>query len=80
MTIQNIEEKLIRGISAIISKEESSIAPEQPFHNLGVDSLGFVEVLVFIEKTFGLRLIELNLAKQDFETIHSIASFIHAKL
>ena len=79
MSLQTIEETLIAGIAVIISKDKSSITPDMLFNQLGIDSLGFVEVLVFIEKTFNLRLIELNMTRKDFETIHSIASFIHMK-
>ena len=62
------------------SVNESSIAVDMPFHELGIDSLGFVEILVFIEKTFNLQLIESGLDKKDFETVYSLASFIHKKL
>ena len=80
MTLQNIQDKLIKGIAAITAKDESSIAPDVSFHKLGIDSLGFVEILVFIEKTFNLQLIESGLDKKDFETIRSLAAFIHKKL
>lgn len=80
MTIQNIEDTLVQGIASILSKDKSSVAIDVPFHKLGIDSLGFVEILVFIEKTFNLQLIELGLNKKDFETIHSLASFISKKL
>ena len=80
MTKKEIEEKLIEGISAILSMEKSSLAPDVPFKELGLDSLGFVEVLVFIEKTFKLNLVELDLTKKDFETINALATFISNKL
>lgn len=80
MTLQNIQDKLIQGIAAITAKDESNIVPDVPFHKLGIDSLGFVEILVFIEKTFNLQLIESGLDKKDFETIRSLAAFIHKKL
>lgn len=80
MTSKDIENKLIQGIASITSMNESSIGVDIPFHKLGIDSLGFVEILVFIEKTFNLQLIESGLNRKDFETIHSLASFIHKKL
>lgn len=80
MTSKDIEEKLIEGISAIMSMDRSSMAPDMPFKELGLDSLGFVEVLVFIEKTFKLNMVELDLTKKDFETINSLATFISKKL
>jgi acyl carrier protein len=80
MNVQEIEEKLTQGISSITNKDASTVETDKPFHDLGIDSLGFVEILVFIEKTFKLQLIATDLTRKDFETIHSLASFISRKL
>jgi len=80
MTLQDIENKLIQTIASITHQEMNAVMPDKPFHELGIDSLGFVEILVFIEKTFKLQLIASDLTKKDFETIHSLASFISRKL
>ncbi len=79
-TAQEIENILLDGIAAIISEDKASLAVDKPFHELGVDSLGFVEILVFIEKTFKLQLIQSDLTKKDFETVRSLATFIHKNL
>jgi acyl carrier protein len=80
MTIQEIEKTLIQGISSITNQDASFISPDVPFHDLGIDSLGFIEILVFIEKTFKLPLIASDLTRKDFETIHALASFINGKV
>jgi len=80
MTVQEIENTLINGIASISNRDASAVAPDKPFHELGIDSLGFIEVLVFIEKTFKLPLIASDLTKKDFETIHSLASYINSRL
>jgi len=80
MTAQEIEGTLLDGIASIASAEKASLAPDKPFHELGIDSLGFVEILVFIEKTFKLQLIQSDLTQKDFETVRSLASFIHKNL
>jgi acyl carrier protein len=80
MTVQEIENTLINGIASISNRDASAVAPDKPFHELGIDSLGFIEVLVFIEKTFKLPLIASDLTKKDFETIHSLASYISSRL
>jgi acyl carrier protein len=77
MTAQEIESILIQGISSIKNLEASDISPEISFHELGIDSLGFVEILVFIEKTFKLELIASDLAKQDFESVRTLSLFIN---
>ncbi|MDA8430410.1 MAG: acyl carrier protein [Geobacteraceae bacterium] len=80
MTAQEIENILIQGISSIKNLEPNEITPDKPFHDMGIDSLGFVEILVFIEKNFKLELIASDLTKQDFETVHSLALFISRNL
>jgi acyl carrier protein len=80
MTVQEIETTLIKGIASISNQDAAAVAPDKPFHELGIDSLGFVEILVFIEKTFNLPLIASDLTKKDFETIHSLASYIGSRL
>ncbi len=80
MTLQEIENKLIEVISSITNQDVSAITPDKPFPDLGIDSLGFVEILVYIEKNFKLQLITTSLNKRDFETVHSLASFISREL
>jgi acyl carrier protein len=41
-----------------------------------LDSLGFVELLVVIEKTFRIRLMDSGITRNDFKTIRSLASKI----
>jgi len=75
-SVKEIEEILIREVAAILSVGSSTIVPDVPLHELGVDSLSFVELLVVIEKTFNLKLMETSLTKEDFQTIRSLASCI----
>lgn len=80
MTVQEIEDALLEGIASIADADKASLAADQPFHELGIDSLGFVEILVFIEKKFRLQLIQSDLTRKDFETVRSLAAFIHKNL
>lgn len=80
MTIPEIEQLLIQGIASITNQDATVITPDKPFHELGVDSLGFIEILVFIEKTFKLQLIASDLTRKDFETIRALASFISQRV
>lgn len=73
-----IEESLIREVAAILSKDPGLIEPEMPLHEMGVDSLGFVELLVVIEKKFKIKLMESGLTRSDFRTIRSLSEKIGA--
>ncbi len=76
MTAADIEKTLIQEVATILGVDSSAISPNTPLHTLGIDSFSFVELLVFIEKTFNLKLIESGLTKEDFQTLHLLASYI----
>ena len=71
-----IEKALANEISIILGVEAAQIKPDAPLHSLGMDSMSFVELLVFIEKQFKLNLIASGLNKEDFQTISSLAGKI----
>ena len=73
---KQIQEKLINQIASILSVDNKTIKPEVPLHTLGVDSLSFVELLVFIEKEFKIKLMESGLQAEDFKTVSSLARHI----
>ena len=75
-TTKQIEQKLIRQVANILSVDTEKIKPEAPLHTLGVDSLSFVELLVFIEKEFKLKLMESGMTHDDFRTIRALAQRI----
>ena len=75
-TVPDVEKRLIQEIAAILCVEPTAVKPDVPLPSLGLDSMGFVELLVVIEKAFDLRLIETGLTREDFETVHALASRI----
>lgn len=80
MTVEDIQDTLIRGLATITTRDAADFDPDKPFHELGIDSLGFVEILVFIEKNFKLELIASDLTKKDFETVRTLAASIQRSL
>lgn len=70
---KQVQEKLIIQIASILSVDNKKIKPEVPLHSLGVDSLSFVELLVFIEKEFKIKLMDSGLEAEDFKTVSSLA-------
>ena len=80
LTDKDIEQELLKGISAIVSRDNLDITPETSMVALGIDSLKLVEIFVFIEKNFNLQLLESGIAKQDLESIKSLASYVHSRI
>ena len=76
MSLQQIEELLIAEVAAILAIDSSAVTADAPLRSLGMTSMAFVELLVVIEKTFDLKLIETDLQKEDFSAIGSLAARI----
>ena len=76
MDVKEIENILINEVSAILAADIDAVGADVTLQDLGVDSLGFVELLVAIEKRFNLKLIESGLTQEDFRTIGSLAKRI----
>ncbi len=77
MDKKNIETILCEEVGIILDTEPDEIEPKTPLADLGLDSLKFVELLVIIEKRFGINLMESGLTKEDFESIDSLAKRIN---
>ncbi len=74
--LEEIGEILRSEAASILSVDQATIALDSPFQSLGMNSLGFVELLVVIEKRFNLKLMETDLSRDDFQTIRSLAERI----
>jgi acyl carrier protein len=73
VSMREIEEILITEVANILSIDRATISVDTPLHSLGITSTAFVELLVVIENTFDLKLIETDLSREDFQTIGSLA-------
>ena len=75
-SLEAIEAQLVRETAALLRVEPAAVDANVPLPALGIDSMGFVQLLVFVEKTFGLRLIESGLSREDFQTLRALAARI----
>lgn len=66
-------ERLSRILEQHYSLDPARLTPDQPLHTLGIDSLGMVEMLFFIEEEFRLRLPSDNVT---FATLGDAAKYV----
>ncbi|MCD4742259.1 MAG: acyl carrier protein [Desulfobacteraceae bacterium] len=76
-TIKNIKEKLVYQIALTLGQEPAMIDSGMLMHELGMDSLGLVELFVFIEKEFKINLMESGISQEDIMRIDSLAESIN---
>ncbi len=71
-----VMETLKDRVALLTGNAADRIATDQPLHLLGLDSMGFVDLLVFIEKQFNLSLMTSGLAQSDFASLDVLAERI----
>jgi acyl carrier protein len=76
MSIEEIAEALRQELAVVLNQPPVELALERPLHEIGVDSIAFVELMVFIEKRFGLSLLEARLERKDIESLQAIAATV----
>ena len=69
MTENDVLLKLQTHVAMLVGADASQVATDRPLHLLGLDSMGFVDLLVFIEKQFNLSLMSAGLAQDDFASL-----------
>jgi acyl carrier protein len=72
-TVEEVEQRLVREVAAILRKDPAAVGVDTALPSLGMDSMGFVELLVRIERVFQIRLVDAGLTREDFETIRALA-------
>ncbi len=68
--------KLRTHVAMLLGTKAEQVATNQPLHEMGLDSMGFVDLLVFIEKQFNLSLMASGLAQDDFSSLEVLAQRI----
>lgn len=71
-----IERLLLEEIAALTGKNASDIDSDTSLQDLGINSLGLVEILVFVEKTFDLDLLGSGLTRENLRTPRILAAHI----
>ncbi len=76
MSIEDVADALRQELAVVLNQPPAELAVDRPLHEIGVDSIAFVELMVFIEKRFGISLLEAKLERKDIESLHAIASSV----
>ena len=72
--IENICKELCAFVSATILAEEISIDKNTELNNIGVDSFSLIEIVLFIERQYGVVLTDESLIPENLKSIETIAA------
>jgi acyl carrier protein len=65
--------EITEKLASILCVEADSLDTAAPLHTLGLDSMRMVEVIVFIEQTYGIDLMGSGLKQEDVSSISALA-------
>lgn len=75
--MEEIQKELTGQMARMLNIEESAIDVEAPLHTLGLDSMRMVEMIVYIEQTFGIDLMGSGLKKEDVASVNALAATVN---
>jgi len=78
----NIEQEIWRYIvDDILFGDREKLQVDTSFQEHGIiDSLGFVELITFVEKKFGIEIKDDELIPENFDNLQKITRFVEWKL
>jgi acyl carrier protein len=76
MTQKEIEKELLHFLKTSILAEKVDLSETDELRTIGVDSFSIVEIILFIERKFGLIIPDNQLLPENFKSVESIASLI----
>ena len=79
MNAQKIQAELAEQVAGILSKSPLSIDPNAPLHTLGLDSMRMVEIILFIEKQYGVDLMASGLKREDVASIAALTRTVERR-
>ena len=83
MTIDltEIKDKVREYIFEKVYAEKDKVKDETMIFKEGfIDSMGFMDLIVFLEREFGIATGDADLLEENFESINAISDFVMRKL
>lgn len=77
-----VEQEIRRYIiDNILFEDVDNLDENIPFHESGIlDSMGFLELITFMEKKFTIKIPDSELNPENFATLRKMSSFFEEKL
>jgi acyl carrier protein len=82
MVRMNVKQEIKRYIiDYILFEEVDNINENIPFQESAIfDSLGFLELITFVEKKFAIKISESELIPENLATLQQMSDFVEEKL
>jgi acyl carrier protein len=79
MSVKEALRKLILE-NYLFSDNPTDLADDASFMDLGViDSTGIMEVVIFMEENFGIKVLDTDLLPENLDSINALVAFVDRK-
>ncbi len=76
----NITQELVAFIKSELVDEHVTVTVDTPFESLGLDSFSIIEIILFIERKFGVTLPDKELNKSNLFSASTLAECVQNHL
>ena len=76
-TAQSIAESLCTFIRANLVADGVEVTPATPLVQMGLDSFSLIEIVLFVERQYGLQLPDEALSQENIHSSATLANYIH---
>ena len=76
-TATSIAESLCTFIRSNLVAEGVEVTPDKPLVQMGLDSFSLIEIVLFVERQYGLQLPDEALSQENIYSSQTLANYIH---
>lgn len=71
-----LEKELMQFLKNNILAEDVNLQPESNLSQIGIDSFSIVEIILFVERKFGISIPEHQLLPEHFQSVEAITTLL----
>jgi acyl carrier protein len=77
--LKDLEKVLLTEI--VVDTDKKSLEPDEDLLEKGIiDSLGIMKLVLFMEETFGIAVVDEEIVPENFQTVNMMVKFIEQKI
>ena len=77
----NVEMRVREFLQNELGKDVTGVGPDDSLLESGmIDSVAVIQLVAFLETTYGIRVAEYDLMPENFDTLGAIAIFVNQRL
>jgi len=80
MEITTIKNDILKFITDNLISSDITLTDETLLKDIGIDSYSIVEIILFIERKYGLVIPDENLVPENFKTVNALSEVVNVLL